>query len=319
METAAAEIGREMRVPGFRSGKVPAAGGDPPGGPRGGARRGRAPRAPGWYEEAINEAGITTVGDPKIDLDDLPEKGSPLAFLHRGRGRPACQARRLQGHRGRPPRAGGRPRGGRRPSSSACASRSPRSRPSSARPRRRLRGHGLRRHASTARSSRAARRRGYVRRARLGPPGARLRGAARGRGAGEEREVESPSPTTTRPSTWPARTPSSPSTVKEVKEKRLPELDDELADRGRRATTRSTSCAPTSSSASARPTSARSRASSARPPWTPPWPAPRSRSRTSWSTPRPTRCGTGPPAGWPRRASTRSATSSSPARPRRSS
>ena len=35
---------------------------------------------PGWYEEAIHEAGITTVGDPQIDLADLPEKGSPLAF-----------------------------------------------------------------------------------------------------------------------------------------------------------------------------------------------------------------------------------------------
>jgi trigger factor len=35
---------------------------------------------PAWYEEAIQEAGVTTVGDPKIDLADLPEKGSPLAF-----------------------------------------------------------------------------------------------------------------------------------------------------------------------------------------------------------------------------------------------
>ena len=34
-----------MKVPGFRKGKVPAAGGAPAGGPRGGARRGRAPRA----------------------------------------------------------------------------------------------------------------------------------------------------------------------------------------------------------------------------------------------------------------------------------
>ena len=35
---------------------------------------------PGWYEEAVSEAGITTVGDPSIDLNDLPEKGSVLAF-----------------------------------------------------------------------------------------------------------------------------------------------------------------------------------------------------------------------------------------------
>ena len=80
METAAAEIGRDMRVPGFRSGKVPAqvvlrqvgreAVLDEA------VRRG----LPGWYEEAIHEAGIATVGDPQIDLTDLQERGSPLAF-----------------------------------------------------------------------------------------------------------------------------------------------------------------------------------------------------------------------------------------------
>jgi len=35
---------------------------------------------PAWYEGAVADAGITTVGDPKVDLSDLPEKGSPLAF-----------------------------------------------------------------------------------------------------------------------------------------------------------------------------------------------------------------------------------------------
>jgi trigger factor len=80
METAAAAIGKEMRVPGFRSGKVPAqvvirqVGRD--------AVLDEAVRRglPAWYEEAIQEAGVTTVGDPKIDLADLPAKGSPLAF-----------------------------------------------------------------------------------------------------------------------------------------------------------------------------------------------------------------------------------------------
>ena len=28
----------------------------------------------------MNEAGIATVGDPKVDLSDLPDRGSPLAF-----------------------------------------------------------------------------------------------------------------------------------------------------------------------------------------------------------------------------------------------
>ena len=80
MRSAASAIGREMRVPGFRSGKVP---------PQvviqqvgreavldEAVRRG----LPAWYDEAVNDAGITTVGDPKVDLSDLPARGSPLAF-----------------------------------------------------------------------------------------------------------------------------------------------------------------------------------------------------------------------------------------------
>jgi trigger factor len=80
LKSAAAELGREIRVPGFRSGKVP---------PEvvlqqvgreavmdEALRRG----LPEWYEEAVADAGITTVGDPQLDLSDLPEKGSPLAF-----------------------------------------------------------------------------------------------------------------------------------------------------------------------------------------------------------------------------------------------
>jgi trigger factor len=80
LKSAAADLGREMRVPGFRSGKVPAevvlrqvgreAVLDEA------VRRG----LPGWYEEALAAAGIQTVGDPQVDLADLPEKGSPLAF-----------------------------------------------------------------------------------------------------------------------------------------------------------------------------------------------------------------------------------------------
>jgi trigger factor len=80
LRSAAAAIGRDLRVPGFRRGKVP---------PQvviqqvgrealldEAVRRG----LPAWYEEAVADAGITTVGDPKLDLSDLPERGSPLAF-----------------------------------------------------------------------------------------------------------------------------------------------------------------------------------------------------------------------------------------------
>jgi trigger factor len=80
LRSAAAELGRELRIPGFRKGKVPAevvlrqvgreAVMDEA------VRRG----LPGWYEQAVTDAGINAVGDPKLDLTDLPEQGLPLSF-----------------------------------------------------------------------------------------------------------------------------------------------------------------------------------------------------------------------------------------------
>jgi trigger factor len=80
LKSAAAELGREMRVPGFRQGKVP-----PEVVLRQVGREAVMDEAlrrglPSWYEEAVADAGITTVGDPQLDLSDLPERGSPLAF-----------------------------------------------------------------------------------------------------------------------------------------------------------------------------------------------------------------------------------------------
>src|SRR5918996_5623749 len=80
METAAAAIGRDMRVPGFRSGRGPAQVVIRQVGREAVLDEAVRRALPTWYEEAIHEAGVTTVGDPKIDLADLPEKGSPLAF-----------------------------------------------------------------------------------------------------------------------------------------------------------------------------------------------------------------------------------------------
>ena len=80
LKSAAADLGREMRVPGFRSGKVP-----PEVVLRQVGREAVLDEAvrrglPAWYEEALADAGIQTVGEPQVDLSDLPEKGAPLAF-----------------------------------------------------------------------------------------------------------------------------------------------------------------------------------------------------------------------------------------------
>ena len=80
LEKAAAGLGRDMRIPGFRKGKVPPqvvlqrVGRD--------AVLDEAVRSelPRWYEEAIGEARVATVGEPSLDLQELPDKGSPLAF-----------------------------------------------------------------------------------------------------------------------------------------------------------------------------------------------------------------------------------------------
>jgi trigger factor len=77
---AAGKLGRDLRMPGFRKGKVPA--------PVVIQRVGReavlddAVRAslPRWYVEAIDEAGIKPVGDPDVELGDLPAEGQPLTF-----------------------------------------------------------------------------------------------------------------------------------------------------------------------------------------------------------------------------------------------
>lgn len=80
LKSAAAELGREMRVPGFRSGKVP-----PEVVLRQVGREAVLDEAvrralPAWYEEALSGAKLQTVGEPQVDLSDLPEKGAPLAF-----------------------------------------------------------------------------------------------------------------------------------------------------------------------------------------------------------------------------------------------
>lgn len=77
---AAKQLARDMRVPGFRKGKVP---------PQVVIRRiGRdyvldeAIRSSigGWYAEAVDVARIHPVGEPRLDLGELPAKGEPLSF-----------------------------------------------------------------------------------------------------------------------------------------------------------------------------------------------------------------------------------------------
>ncbi len=80
VDKAAARMGRELRIPGFRKGKVPGAlvvqriGRD--------AVLEQAVRDSlgEWYEEALLDSKLRTVGDPKLDVSDLPAEGEDLRF-----------------------------------------------------------------------------------------------------------------------------------------------------------------------------------------------------------------------------------------------
>ncbi len=80
LEMQARKLGQEMKLPGFRQGKIP---------PTIVIQRlGRDPileeavhgQLTGWYMKAIDESGIAPVGDPKVDLGDMPDEGKPLVF-----------------------------------------------------------------------------------------------------------------------------------------------------------------------------------------------------------------------------------------------
>ena len=80
LEHKARQLGREMRLPGFRRGKVPA--------PLVIQKVGREvvleeavrDTLGNWYSDAIDIAGIVPVGDPQLDLSDMPQQGAALEF-----------------------------------------------------------------------------------------------------------------------------------------------------------------------------------------------------------------------------------------------
>jgi trigger factor len=80
VQDTARRLGRDLKMPGFRKGKVPA----PMVIQRVGREyvldetvRGALGR---WYVEALDAAGIHPVGEPDVDLGDLPKAGDPLTF-----------------------------------------------------------------------------------------------------------------------------------------------------------------------------------------------------------------------------------------------
>jgi trigger factor len=91
VQDTARRLGRDLKMPGFRKGKVP-----PPIVIQRVGRdyvldetvRGTLGR---WYVEALDASGIHPVGEPDLDLGDLPKAGDPLTFTIEIGVRPTAQ------------------------------------------------------------------------------------------------------------------------------------------------------------------------------------------------------------------------------------
>jgi trigger factor len=81
VQQAARELGRQMRVPGFRKGKVPATVVIRRLGREAVLDEALRSSLGSWYADAIDGAGIAPVGEPNLDVpSELPGQGEPLQF-----------------------------------------------------------------------------------------------------------------------------------------------------------------------------------------------------------------------------------------------
>ncbi len=97
LEAAARQLGRSLKMPGFRNGKIPA--------PVVIRRVGRdavldeavRDSIGGWYAAAVNEAKIAPVGDPSLELGSMPREGEALTFTIEIGVRPAAKLGEWEG------------------------------------------------------------------------------------------------------------------------------------------------------------------------------------------------------------------------------
>jgi trigger factor len=80
VEQAAKALGKDMKMPGFRAGKIPPAVVVKRFGREAVLDQAVRGSLGKWYVEALEDAKIHPVGDPDLDLGDLPEAGESLKF-----------------------------------------------------------------------------------------------------------------------------------------------------------------------------------------------------------------------------------------------
>jgi len=97
LENTARNLGREMKLPGFRQGKIPP--------PVIIQRLGRdaildeliRAKLTDWYVNAVDASGIAPVGDPQVDMGEPPPEGQPLAFSFEVGVRPEAKLGKYRG------------------------------------------------------------------------------------------------------------------------------------------------------------------------------------------------------------------------------
>jgi trigger factor len=80
VEQTARKLGKDFRLPGFRKGKVPPALVIQQIGREAVLDEAIRDSLTRWYVEALEQTGAVTVGEPAIDLGELPEEGGELSF-----------------------------------------------------------------------------------------------------------------------------------------------------------------------------------------------------------------------------------------------
>ncbi len=80
LESKAKQLGRELKLPGFRRGKVPPALVIQRVGREAVLDQAVRDSLGSWYAQAIQDSRVVPVGDPQLDLSDLPGEGEELEF-----------------------------------------------------------------------------------------------------------------------------------------------------------------------------------------------------------------------------------------------
>ena len=80
VDRAARSLAGEMKMPGFRKGKVPAQLVIQRVGREAVVEQALREALPEWYERALLDSGVTAIGEPKLDVGELPAEGEDLDF-----------------------------------------------------------------------------------------------------------------------------------------------------------------------------------------------------------------------------------------------